>query len=115
MSESEMEQAVDAVLGSVTAATAVGMLRPALETEADDQSEHDPSRLLEQRQLVALALDLLGELDPSDAEIFRRKHFEDKTYQEFSEELGLSRPWIYRRYNKVLGFLQERMAELEAT
>ncbi len=113
MSEAEMEQAVDAILGNVTAATAVGLLRPSLEADASDQGEDDPSQQLERRQLAAIALQLLEELDPSDADIFRRKHFEDKTYQDFSDELGLSRPWIYRRYNRVLGFLQERMAALE--
>jgi RNA polymerase sigma factor for flagellar operon FliA len=115
MSEAEMEQAVDAVLGNVAAATAVGLLRPSLETEASDETHSDPLEQLERRQLAAIALNLLSELDPSDAEIFRRKHFEDLTYQDFSDELGLSRPWIYRRYNRVLGFLQERMAQLEAT
>lgn len=114
MSEAEMEQAVDAVLGNVTTATAVGLLRPSLESEERGDTEDDPARLLERRQLVAIALGLLEELDPSDADIFRRKHFEEKTYQDFSDELGLSRPWIYRRYNRVLGFLQERMASLES-
>lgn len=115
MSAAEMEQAVDAILGNVAAATAVGLLRPSLELDASDETADDPSRLLERRQLAAIALALLEELDPSDAEIFRRKHFEDLSYQDFSDELGLSRPWIYRRYNRVLGFLQERMAQLEAT
>lgn len=113
LSEAQMEQAVDALLGNVTAATAVGLLRPSLEAEVIDTV--DPARELERRQLAAIALELLKELDPSDAEIFRRKHFEDLTYQDFSDELGLSRPWIYRRYNRVLSFLQERMAALEAS
>ncbi len=113
MTEVDVEAAFDKLMGTVATATALGCLKPADRSGRDESDEFDLEKVYEDRELFVLVMKVLDEIDPEDAAIFKRKHFEELTFQDFSDEFGLSRPYLFRRYNRVLEFVQKRMRSMD--
>jgi RNA polymerase sigma factor for flagellar operon FliA len=103
----EAEAALDSLMASFAAATAVGLMTEAVATEVVEENHLEDA--YNNHQLLALVRDEICSLDSEEALVLRGMYFEHRTVDELAPELGCDRSWVSRLHRKGLARLQKRL------
>jgi RNA polymerase sigma-70 factor (ECF subfamily) len=79
---------------------------------AGDLSRGNPSRWLRRRELAGGVRRIVAEMDATDREMIRLRHFEELTNQQVAEELQISPEAARKRHGRALRRFREKLIEL---
>lgn len=109
LNEAEAEEALDQHLAAVVTASAIRLKTESARAEGAEVSEQNPEAALERAELIALALQAIEELPPTEAQVVRRYYFEGHRLEDIAQDLGVSKSWVSRLHTKAIGRLAKRI------